>query len=174
METSSFSPASQNPSRAGRRRPSTAFRKELENLRSLKLSPKVGRAGTPSSVQRTPNRTQEGANRSPAIWNGFLLVHRALRRSPQVERLCGPKESFTTSTTFSHLQVTTQSCSLRWLLAPKPRRLILTDCCSRLAQTDCPPKSLLVSWTVESASVFTFWHLYLHRNVSVFFCLIDF
>lgn len=148
METSSFSPASQNPSRAGRRPPSTAFRKELENLRSPKLSPRVGRAGTPSSVQATPTRTQEGASCYLAIWNGFLLVHRALRRSPLVERLCGPKESFTTSATFSHIQVTTQSCSLRCLLAPKPRCLIWTDCCSRLAQTDCPPKSLLVSWTV--------------------------
>lgn len=152
METSSFSPASQNPSRAGRRPASTAFRKELEHLRSPKLSPRVGRGGTPSSVQPTPTRTQEGASCYPAIWNGFSLVHRALRRSRLVERLHGPKESFTTSVTSSHLQVTTQSCSLSRLLAPKPRRLIWTDCCSRLAQTDCPPKSLSVSRMVALAS----------------------
>lgn len=123
METSSLQPSScpvsQNPSRAGRRPLSTAFRKELHNLPSLKLSLRAGRVGTLSSPQPTPTRSQEMANCSPAIWNGFSLGHRALIRTPQLERLHGPKESFTTSATSSDLQVTMQHCSLRWLLAPR-------------------------------------------------------
>lgn len=128
MKTSSlmviWSPADQNPSRAGRRPLSTAFIKETANLRSPKSSPRVERASTPSSVQLTLTGTQEGASYYPASWNGFLPRCRALSRVPQVARLCGPKESSTTSATSGQLRVTTQSRSLRWLLAPKPKGLI--------------------------------------------------
>lgn len=117
-----WSPAGQNPSRAGRRPLSTAFIKETANLQSPKSSPRVERADTPSSVQPTLTGTQEGANCYPASWDGFLRRYKAVNRTPQLTRLRGPKESSTTSAISGHLRVTMQS--LRWLFAPKPKALI--------------------------------------------------
>lgn len=146
MKTSSlkvtWSPAGPNPSRAGRRPPSTAIRKEPANLPSLKSSPRAERADTPSSVQPSPTGTKEGASCSPVIWSGCFPRYRALSRVPRVSRLRGPKESSTTSATSGHRRVTTQSCSLRGLLVPKPKGLIWTDFWWRPARTDWPPKSL--------------------------------
>lgn len=116
--------AGRNPSWAGRKPLSTAFRKELTNLLLPKSFPRVERAGTLSSVQPTPIETQEGASCFPAILNGFLLGHQALSRAPQVERPPGQKENPTTLATSGQLRVNMQSCSLRWLLAQKPRGLI--------------------------------------------------
>lgn len=159
MTTSSlifiWSPAGPNHSRAGRRPLSTAFTEGMANLQSPKSSPRVERADTPCSVQPTPARTQEeGANCCPASWNGFLLRYQALGRVPLVAKLRGPQESSTTSATSARLRVATQSRSLRWLLAPKPKGLIWTSSYSRPAQTNFPPKNLLVPWMVKS-SIYT-------------------
>ncbi|KAL4001145.1 hypothetical protein ACER0C_006444 [Sarotherodon galilaeus] len=77
------SPASQSPSRAGRRPQSIVFRKEPASLQSPKSLHRVERAGTPSSVKLTPTRTQERARCFPAIWNGFFPGHQALSRAVQ-------------------------------------------------------------------------------------------
>lgn len=138
---------SQNPNRAGRRQPSTAFRKELASLQSPKSSPKVERANTPSSVQPTPAKTRTSS--SPTIWSSFFRVYQALSRASQVARQRGPKGSFTTSATRSQLTAIMQSH--RPLLAPKLRSLISTDCSSRLAQTSSPQNSLSAPRMVGSA-----------------------
>lgn len=122
-----WSPAGPNQSRAGRRPLSTAFTEVMANLQSPKSSPRVERADTPCSVRPTLARTQDGAKACPASWNGFFLRYQVLSRVPQVARL-------------RH----------GWLLAQKPKGLISTSCCSRLAQTDFLPRSLLVLWMVKS------------------------
>lgn len=128
METLSlmivWSPAGQNPSRAGKRPQSTAFIMETANLPSPKSSPRLERAGTQSSVQPTLTRTQEGTNCFRVSWNGFLQRYRALSRAPQMARLHGPKENCTTSTTSGQLRVTMQSRSRMQILAPKLKSLI--------------------------------------------------
>lgn len=145
MKTSSpmavWSPAGQSPSRVGRRPRSTAFRKELAKPQSPKSSPRVERAGTPTSPQPSPNRTRDEASSFLAVWIAFCPGQKPLSSNLQVMRLRGPKESSTTSATSALLRVTPQSHSHGLILAPKHQCPIWTDCCLSLAQTTKLPKS---------------------------------